>query len=199
MQPAARDVRPFDELRTVPRPLRVPRPLALAVGGVIAGGNLLGALTHRRRPSGYRIARTIFFGSAFGYLATSLIDFWEHQRLEKEVTGHYFRWVAVPPGETVNHAATIGNVISMLIFARPLRRRPSLRDLWVLAAPGLFMALGWRDELVYHRRRTTHREDIMHTTAHLAAATMLASLYAMRLPRWGRARRLTFRRPRRRS
>jgi hypothetical protein len=185
MQRAATgEVRPFDEVRVVPRPLRVPRPLALAIGGAIAGGQLLGALTHRRRPAGYRVVRSIFFGSAFGYLATSLVDFWEHQRLEKEVTGEYFRWVAVPPGATANHLATIGNVISMLTLARPIRRRPSLRDLWVLAAPGLFMALGWRDELVYHRRRSTHREDIMHTTSHLAAAAMLASLYAMRLPRW---------------
>jgi hypothetical protein len=89
-------------------------------------------------------------------------------------------------GGTANHLATISVLIATLLLARPLpRERLAPRDWFVLFAPGLFLALGWRDELVYHRRRAVHREDMMHTVAHLAAGAMLAGFYATRTIPWG--------------
>jgi hypothetical protein len=173
--------RRFTELPRLPRELRIPPWLGAGIGAAVAGGGLLG-VAGRGAPPPERLVRSIFYGSAFGYLTTSLLDFWEHFRLERAVTGHYLRCAAVPIGETLNHGATIATLVSLLALARPPRR--SLRDLWVLAAPGVFLALGWRDELVYHRRRSTHREDIMHTVAHLAGGVMLASFYTMRLVSW---------------
>ena len=171
---------PYAERRTLPPELRLGRGWGAVIGAATVGGVVLGALSRRRKPRGHRIARSVFFGSAFGYLTTSLLDFWEHQRMEKAVTGHYGRWTVVPPGETANHLLQIANVATMLGWAQPRRRPRRLRDLWTLVAPGVFLALGWRDEAVYHRRRATHREDIMHTTAHLASGVMLAALYTMR-------------------
>lgn len=171
---------PFDQRRSLPPELRLGAGWRTFIGGSTLAGLVYGALTERRRPRGYRAVRTVFWGSALAYLTTTMLDFWEHQRVEKAVTGHYGRWVVVPVGETVNHALQIANVVSMLAPGRATRRAPRLYDLWRAAAPGVFLALGWRDELVYHRRRTTHREDIMHTTAHLASGVMLAALYTMR-------------------
>lgn len=159
--------------------LRVPPWLAAAIAGSVALGPIAG-LASRRAPGRLGLVRTIFFSSAFGYLVTSLADFAEHFRLEKEVTGRYFGATVVPPGETLNHAATIATVLSSLALVRPPPRRLRARDLWSLAAPGIFLALGWRDEFVYHRKRSTHREDMMHTIPHLAAGIMWAALYTMR-------------------
>ena len=172
-------VAPWSELRRrVPPGLRIPPWLGLALGGALAAGPLFGARA-AGRPQ--RIVRSVFFSSAFGYLVTSLVDFAEHFRLEKLVTGRRLAAVVVPPGETLNHAATIATVVAALLAARRPAAHPTARDLLVLAAPGVFLALGWRDELRYHRKRATHREDIMHTTAHLAAGVMWTALYAMRL------------------
>jgi hypothetical protein len=72
----------------------------------------------------------------------------------------------------------------MLALVRPLdRKRLRARDWFTISAPGIFLALGWRDELKFHRRRSAHREDLMHTVAHLAAGVMLASLYLWRFLR----------------
>ena len=176
-------IRPWAEMRAnVPPDVRIPRWLGATIAGAVAAGPLLGLAT-RRASWQQRAARSIFFGSAFGYLVTSLVDFAEHFRMEKEVTDHYFRSVVVPPGETLNHAATIATGVASLAAARPLttsRRREG----WTLIAPALFLALGWRDEFVYHRKRATHREDMMHTIPHLAAGIMWTTLYAMRLPKW---------------
>jgi hypothetical protein len=72
-------------------------------------------------------------------------------------------------------------IIAMIVWVQPvvgsIDRLPMVVTLF---GPLAFLVLGWRDEIVYHRLRTAHREDIMHTTAHLAAGLMLASLYAMR-------------------
>jgi len=54
-------------------------------------------MASRRAPGRLGLVRTIFFSSAFGYLVTSLADFAEHFRLEKEVTGRYFGATVVPP------------------------------------------------------------------------------------------------------
>jgi hypothetical protein len=171
---------PYAERRALPAEMRLHPRWSALIGGSTLGGIVLGALTHRKRSRGHRIARTVFFGSAFGYLTTALLDFWEHQRMEKAVTGHYGRWVVVPPGETANHLLQIANVVGMLAWAQPRRRPRRWSDVWQLVAPGLFLALGWRDEMVYHRRRATRREDIMHTTSHLASGVMLTALYTMR-------------------
>jgi len=126
-------------------------------------------------PDVYHLLRATFFFSAFSYLIISLIDFWEHFRLEKLATGRYLSMVAVPPGETFNHLLTSLVILGELVLARPLPPQLAPRDWFVVSAPLLFLLLGWRDELVYHRRRCAHREDIMHTTAHLAAGVMMCS------------------------
>ncbi len=176
--------RPWAEIAGAPPALRVPPLVGALIGAAVTAGPVVGAAS-RRTPRPLRVLRAIFWSSALGYLVTSLVDFAEHFRLEKAATGHYLRSAVVPPGETLNHAVTIATVVASLALARPVRRRRlGARDLWLLAAPGLFLALGWRDELVYHRKRSTHREDMMHTVPHLAAGVMWTTLYAMRLPAW---------------
>ena len=176
--------RPFARIEKVPPAVRVPPLLGGVIAAAVAAGPLVG-LASRRATVPERAVRSIFWSAALGYLTTSLVDFAEHFRLEKLATGRYLRSAVVPPGETLNHAATIATVVSALALARPVRRRRlRARDAWLLAAPGVFLALGWRDELVYHRRRSTHREDMMHTIPHLAAGVMWTTLYALRLVRW---------------
>lgn len=127
-----------------------------------------------------RLLRGSFFASAFGYLTVSVLDFWEHARLEKKASGRYIAAKAVPIGETINHALTVGTLLTTLVLARPLPLRPQLRDWLSIAALPVYVALGWRDELLFHRKRSKHREDMMHTVAHLAAAGMLGAHYGLR-------------------
>jgi hypothetical protein len=145
----------------------------------LAAGVALGVLGEESTTR--RITRASFFASAFSYLTVSLYDFWEHFRLEKLATGRYLSWVVVPWGETLNHVATGVTIILFFVLARPLRDPLALRDYLALAAPLAFLALGWRDELVYHRRRSAHREDLMHTVAHLAAGVMLTTFVLYRM------------------
>lgn len=172
----------FREVGELPPSLKVPGWLwAVGALAVVLGCALgLGG----DRPLALRLVRAVFFASALGYLTSSLVDFWEHFRLEREATGRYLSSEVVPLGETLNHAATSLVIILMLILARPLPPTLEARDWFVLVSPGLFVALGWRDELVYHRRRSSHREDIMHTVAHLAAGVMIATFLVSRLVRW---------------
>jgi hypothetical protein len=158
----------------------VPAWLAAVVVGACAGGVALGAMTGEGRPA-LQVVRAVFFASAFAYLTVSTVDFWEHLRLEKQVAGRWLAWVAVPPGETVNHLMTTATLALVLLWARPLPARLEARDWFVLTAPVGYFVLGWIDELIYHRRRAVHREDLMHTVSHLAGGAMLAALYAMRL------------------
>lgn len=170
--------RPFTARRRLPADLRVPPWIGATIAASVAGGLLLGGVPETERR--LRVLRAVFFGAAFGYLTTSLVDFAEHFRLEKIAAGRYLRAVVVPLGESLNHGLTILTVISAIILTGPpLRTDARWRGLWVALAPGVFLALGWRDELVYHRRRTTHREDIIHTVAHLAAGMMWTALYAI--------------------
>ncbi len=129
--------------------------------------------------------RAIFFAAAFAYLAVSSVDFWEHLRLEKVLTGRWLAFSAVPIAETVNHALTTSVLVLTFLLARPFPEVLAPRDWYVVAAPVLYLALGWVDELVYHRRRAVHREDLMHTVSHLAGGAMLTAFYAMRLTRFG--------------
>lgn len=175
--------RPFRELRGAPPNVRIPTWVAALIAAAVAGGALLGISTAQHGQA-EQLLNAVFFASAFGYVVISMIDFREHFRLEKEATGRWLAFSAVPLGETLNHAATTIVVVAILLFARPLPAELEPRDIFVLIAPALFLALGWRDEVLYHRVRGAHREDIMHTTAHLAAGIMLTSFYALRLTRW---------------
>lgn len=173
------EIRPWSRARrSPPRGLALPRWLAAAVAGAVAVGPIV-AVAMRRAPWQRRLVRMTFFSAAFGYLATSLVDFAEHFRLEKRATGRWLSATVVPPGETLNHAATVATVVGALARAQPLATSRA-QQAWSLLAPALFLALGWRDEFVYHRRRSTHREDMMHTIPHLAAGVMWTALYAMR-------------------
>lgn len=172
--------RPFSELRELPAELRVRSWLAVAIGAATLGGIVQGALMAASSPA-ERIARCVFLFGAYGDLTVSMVDFAEHYRLEKAVTGRYLTFVVVPLGESLNHVATVGVIVAMLVLGRPLPATPEWRDLLWIGAPALYLVLGWRDELVYHRRRASHREDLMHTVAHIAAAVMLAGFVATRL------------------
>jgi hypothetical protein len=173
---------PFATRPPLPESLR-PHPLiVVALGLAVAVGALLGFVA--LGPPPFRLMRGIFFAAAFAYLVLSLLDFWEHFRLERAATGRWWAMQVIPPGETLNHAATGLTVVALLVLARPLPSSLAPRDWFVLAAPALFLLLGWRDEVVYHRRRCAHREDLMHTTAHLAAGVMMCSFLASRLFPW---------------
>jgi hypothetical protein len=174
-------LQPFGERAPPPPALRLPPLLVAAVALAIALGVLVGLWASAGASGPQRMLRAIFFASAFAYLVVSLLDFREHFRLERAATGRWWSTRVLPLGETLNHAATGLVVVAMLVLARPLPSPPQPRDWFVLAAPALFLALGWRDELVYHRRRCAHREDIMHTTAHLAAGVMMCSLLTSQL------------------
>lgn len=183
--------------RKTPREVQIPWWLGLSISAFTAGGTLFGWLQRKKsfigageRPSPpQRATQAVFVGSGLGYLLTSLVDFWEHFRLEKEKTGRYWGFQAVPVGETINHWLTISTLLGLFASARPLpKEKMARRDWFVLLAPAIFMALGWRDELVYHRRRSVHREDMMHTVAHLAVTAMLASFYSLRVLPWNERR-----------
>jgi hypothetical protein len=163
--------------------LRPPTLIVIGLGVAIPAGVLLGVAVSPG-PLAYRAVRGIFFASAFAYLVLSLFDFWEHFRLEKAATGRWWSVSVLPPGETLNHIATAAVVIGLFILARPLPSVMAARDWFVVFAPALFLALGWRDEIVYHRRRCAHREDIIHTVAHLSAGVMICTYLSTRLMVW---------------
>lgn len=169
-----------------PREVRIPSALGWGLALSALAGLAYGAWAPGPLP--FRVARAVMHGAGALYLAVSLVDFAEHFRLEKEASGRWLAWTAVPVGETVNHVLTVLVLLSFLVLARPLRPPLAARDWWALVAPAAFLALGWRDELVYHRRRCAHREDIMHTTAHLAAGTMLTAFAVTRFVDWSQGR-----------
>ena len=174
-------VRTFEE-RIAENRLPIRAPLALFVGAPIVAG-LASGFRAERSPQ-KRVVHATFLGSAMAYLTTSLLDFALHFRMERERSGRWLAFRVIPAGETANHLLTIATLVSILVLSRAPRRRPAARDWWSLAAPGAFLALGWRDEIVYHRRRSDHREDMLHTTAHLAAGVMLTSFTALRTACW---------------
>ena len=174
---------PFAARPPAPGRLRIPAALVAVVALALVVGALAGQLSSTGSPA-HRALRGVFFASAFAYLIVSLVDFWEHFRLEKQATGRYLTATVLPPGESLNHAATGAVVVATLVLARPLPTVLEPRDWFVVLAPAAFLALGWRDELVYHRRRCAHREDIMHTVAHLAAGVMMCSFLSTKLFVW---------------
>lgn len=178
-----REARPFRELAKIPEPLRIPRWFVGVLVAVVALGVVLGLLADGSL--GFRAASAAFQGSLYAYLAVSLLDLWEHFRLEHYVSGRWLSSVVVPRGESALHGAIVATLVAILTLARPLPPQLELRDWFVLIGPIGFVALGWADELVYHRRRALHREDMLHTVSHLAAAAMLVSIFAAKVVDWG--------------
>lgn len=70
-----------------------------------------------------------------------------------------------------------GAALTALRGRQPARRRVS--D--AVDQLDVFLALGWCDEIVFHRRRTMHRENLIHTTQHLAEGIMWTTLDATRV------------------
>lgn len=172
-------VEPFRETRLEPA-LRIPRWLALAIGGALALGPVL-AGARRGEPGRVRALRAILISSAAAYAVNFVLDSAEHFRLEKAATGHYLRWIAVPLGESALHLAVLVDLLTAMATARRPRRRMRGREVGMLLAPALFLAVGWLDELAYHRRRVPLREELIHATEHIAEGTMWTTLYALRV------------------
>lgn len=113
-----------------------------------------------------------------------LLETAEHLRLERRATGHYLRWTVVPPSESFTHSAIVANNAMAHLLARPIRRRLGARDRWLLVAPATFLALGWFDELAYHRRRAPYSEEIIHAVEHLAEGMIWTTIHADKLVDW---------------
>ena len=148
--------------------------VATAAGGLFGRGENSGPLP-------VQIAHAVLGASVSVYVILLLLDGAEHFRLEHHVTGRLFSWTVVPFGESVIHTGLVLTLIVALFLARPIAGDVAPRDWFVLGSPLLFLGLGWYDELVYHRRRALHREDILHTISHLAAAVFLVSLFVAKV------------------
>lgn len=178
--PATEPVAPFRDTRLDPA-LRIPRWLGLCGGAVLALAAAVGIA--RRAPAPVRVLRGILASSAAAYALTFVLDMAEHFRLEKALTGHRLRWKAVPLSESTLHATLLANLVAAIATARHPRRSGAVRgrDRMMLLAPAVFLAVGWLDELVYHRRRAPMREQIIHAVEHIAEGMMWTTLYALRM------------------
>lgn len=114
----------------------------------------------------------------------SVADFIEHFRLERELSGSAFSWRVVPVGETMLHVAIGAVLAALVLLARPNDGNEGAGDWLAVAAPVVFVVLGWADELYYHRRRAMQREHILHTVSHLTAAATLVCFAILRFVRW---------------
>lgn len=139
------------------------------------GAGLLEQFFRARPSASLRLARRVFAASAFAYASLVFLDLAEHLRLEKEETGRYLRWKVVTPGETANHVMAVGITVAYLALLRPAGPRLRARDAFVLTAPVVLLALGWVDELIFHRRRVRPREALLHGLLHLAGSATLVS------------------------
>lgn len=183
-----RMAQPFDEIAAVPPELKIPAAFVVGVTAAALGGAGLGVVRASGPPL-ERMAEAIFQGSLTVYVGIAAFDVWEHLRLEKHVTGSYLSSTVVPWPETAIHGAIGATLAGFIQLARPIERKLERRDAFVLLTPHIFLALGWLDELAFHRRRALHREDILHTVSHLSAAALMASLFAARVINWRRLRR----------
>ena len=167
-----RHAEPFEAVRTLSPELKVPPALwatlatASLVGFVVG---LFAAEGLNRTPGAF----ACFCASIAAYLVVSGLDLHEHLRLEKFVTGRWIEWKVVPLGESVLHSGIVGCLVAALILSF---WEPPLGPIPLLVATLGFFALGWCDELIYHRRRALHREDILHTVSHLAGGAVFATL-----------------------
>lgn len=173
----------FKDLTELPEHLQAPTWLWSGMVAMVVLGLILG-LTGEAKHPGEMVLNCVFCPSAALYLFMSLVDFAEHFRIEKLLTGSYFGTAFVPIGESINHGITTLIIVALFLLARPLTFPLEPRDYVLLALPGLFLFFGIRDEVKYHRRRSYHREDIMHTVSHLSAGVMLASYMAVSLIDW---------------
>jgi hypothetical protein len=171
-------VKPFRQTRT-DRALRIPRWLALATGAALSVGPIL-AVSSRGASPRVRLLRGVLGSSAAAYVLTVVLDAAEHLRLEKAVTGHYLRWQAVPLGESLLHTGILADVALAAASVRHPRRLLRPRDRAMLLAPAAFLAVGWLDEIVYHRRRVGLREEVIHALEHISEGMMWTALYALR-------------------
>ena len=178
--PATAPIAPFRDTHLDPG-LRIPRWLALSGGATLALAAAVGVAI--RAPAPVRALRGILASSTAAYAITFALDLAEHLRLEKALTGHRLRWTAVPLSESAVHTALLVNLVAAVATARRPRRARALRrrDRTMLLAPAVFLAVGWLDELVYHRRRAPMREQIIHAVEHIAEGMMWTTLYALRM------------------
>ncbi len=176
--PRTGPVQAFRETRLDPA-LRIPRWLGLLLGGAVALGPLVASAGRAASPA-VRALRGILATSAAGYVICTGLDTAEHFRLEKELTGRHLRWKAVPLDESLLHAGIILDVLAVVATARRPRRMVRRRDRLTLLAPAAFLAIGWLDEVVYHRRRVPIREEMIHATQHVSEGMMWTALYALR-------------------
>jgi hypothetical protein len=177
---ASTRVKPF-QATVLDAALRIPRWAGLALGAIAAIGPVI-AVASRGQPLRVRVLRAILGASGGAYALSMAFDAAEHFRLEREVTGRYLRWKAVSAGESVLHGALLLSVFAAIATARrPPRRHLRGSDHIMLFAPAAFLLLGWLDELVYHRRRASLREEVIHATEHLSEGMMWTALYALRV------------------
>ncbi|MDE0887389.1 MAG: hypothetical protein OSB70_17845 [Myxococcota bacterium] len=115
-----------------------------------------------------------FCASTAAYIFVVALDFNEHVRLEKFVTGRWLGWKVVPLGESALHFGIVGCLVVALSMSFHFT---ALDRIGVLIATIGFFGLGWCDELIYHRRRALHREDILHTVSHLTGGAVFATLF----------------------
>jgi hypothetical protein len=180
---AAEEPRVFKDITELPEHLQIPSWLWTGIVLVVLIGLLMGCIADAKHPV-ETVGNCVFFPSAFLYFFMSMIDFCEHFRIEKQLTGTYFGAEFVPVGETINHGITTLIIVMLFVLGRPLSFPLEMRDYILLSLPGLFLFFGVRDEVKYHRVRSHHREDIMHTVSHLSAGVMLASYMAVTLVDW---------------
>src|SRR5260370_31062422 len=151
----------------LPAEVRVPRWLGGVLATAMAAGVALGVFA-TAGAAALKLIRAISFAGAFAYLTISIVDFWEHWRLERAVGGGLFTWRAMRFGETVNPALPTVAVVGFLVLARPPPPALEWRGWVALSLPGAFLFLGWRAELLYHPPRCAPRSDIIPTHAHPA-------------------------------
>ncbi len=175
--------RPFAEMRHVPRSLRIPLVLAAVLAVAIPIAFIAGFAQESFLPL-RGLVRGLFLAAVAAFVIVSATDLLEHMRLERELTGRFLAWKVVPLGESLLHAGVAATLVAMFALARPVETGGSMRDVYVVLAPLLFLAIGWTDELVYHRRRAQQREHVLHALGHLAAAAMLVTFVMLRFIEW---------------
>src|SRR5437764_904213 len=80
---------PFSARARADATLRPSAAMVALVAGAVVAGAVGGVMLSTGVPA-YRALRAVFFGSALAYLVLSLLDFWEHFRLEKAATGSWW-------------------------------------------------------------------------------------------------------------
>lgn len=175
METTANRYRAFADLPATPPEVRIPGWLPAVLIVAIAVAAFFGSAGDDEPLA--RFARGGLFASMTAYMGVSLLDLYEHFRIEKLATGRFLSWRVVPVGETIVHLGVLASINLMFLLARPLPASLEARDWIFLVSPISFLAFGWSDEISFHRRRSVHREDVLHAVSHIAAATMVAMMF----------------------